>query len=88
MIRVENHSFGEQRLKQVIGEGTPLVEAYPNIPAEVIIQLREKAIEMGILKVAKKKTKKKFIIQLREKAIEMGLLKVAKKKTKKKVKHD
>lgn len=59
MIKVGNYSFGEQRLKQVIGEGTPLAEAYPNIPAEVIIQLRDKAIEMGLLKVAKKKTKKK-----------------------------
>ena len=59
MVKIGNYSFGEQRLKQVIGEGTPLVEAYPNIPAEVIIQLRDKAIETGLLKVAKKKTKKK-----------------------------
>lgn len=58
MVRVGNYSFGERRLKQVIGEGTPLAKAYTNIPAEVIIQLRDKAVEMGLLKVAKKKTKK------------------------------
>ena len=55
MVKIGNYSFGEHRLKQVIGDGTPLVEAYPNIPAEVLDELAEKAASLGI---GKKPTKK------------------------------
>lgn len=60
MIRVGSYSFGEQRLAKVIGAGTPLVEAYPDTPAEVLEELAEKAAALGFgKKPKKKKTKKK-----------------------------
>lgn len=60
MVKICNYSFGERRLAQVIGEGTPLEKAYPNIPAEVLSELAEKAAALGFgKKPTKKKTKKK-----------------------------
>ena len=60
MIKVGNYSFGEQRLAQVIGEGKPLKEAYPNIPTDILAELEKEAAARGIgwKPNQKKKTKK------------------------------
>lgn len=59
MIKIGNYIIGEARLEQVVGEGKPLAEAYPNIPADILAALQEEANRrFGTKKPKKKKTKK------------------------------
>lgn len=58
MIRIGNYLIGEERLKQVVGEGMPLAEAYPNLPSDILAELQQEADRLFCTKTTKKKTKK------------------------------
>lgn len=58
MIRIGNYLIGEARLKQVVGEGMPLAEAYPNLPSDVLEELQQEADRRFGTKPPKKKSKK------------------------------
>ena len=61
MIKIGNYLIGEERLKQVVGEGRPLAEAYPNLPSDVLAELQQEADRRFSTKPTKKKqTKKKL----------------------------
>ena len=60
MIKIGNYIIGEARLKQVVGEGSPLAEAYPNLPSDILAKLQEVVTARFGTKPTKKKTKKKF----------------------------
>jgi hypothetical protein len=59
MIKIGNYSFGEARLEQVVREGRPLAEAYPNLPSDILTELQEVATARFSKKTTKKKTTKK-----------------------------
>lgn len=60
MIKIGDYIIGEARLKQVVGEGKPLAEAYPNLPADILAQLQEEANRRFVTKPKKKKQSKKI----------------------------
>lgn len=60
MIRIGNYLIGEARLAQVVEEGRPLAEAYPNLPSDVLAELQQEADSLFCTKPTKKKTKKKL----------------------------
>lgn len=61
MIKIGNYIIGEARLSQVVGEGRPLAEAYPNLPSDIIEELQKEADRLFCTKPTKKKqTKKKL----------------------------
>lgn len=61
MIKIgEKYYFREARLAQVVGEGKPLSEAYPNLPADILAQLQEEANRRFSTKPKKKKQSKKI----------------------------
>lgn len=59
MIKIGSYIIGEARLKQVVGEGRPLAEAYPNLPSDIIAKLQEETDRLFRTKPTKKKTNKK-----------------------------
>ena len=59
MIKIVNYSIGEARLAQVVEEGRPLAEAYPNLPSDILAQLQDVVTSRFGTKSPKKKTKKK-----------------------------
>lgn len=59
MIKIGNYSFGEARLSQVVGEGRPLAEAYPNLPSDILAKLQEEVTARFGTKTKKKKKSKK-----------------------------
>lgn len=50
--------FREARLAQVVGEGKPLSEAYPNLPADILAKLQEEVTSRFGTQPKKKKKKK------------------------------
>ena len=60
MIKIGNYFIGEARLAQVVGEGRPLAEAYPNLPSDILAKLQEEVTARFGTKSPKKKTKKKL----------------------------
>jgi len=60
MIKIgEKFYFREARLEQVVGEGKPLSEAYPNLPADILSKLQEEAdLRFGKTTTKKKQSKK------------------------------
>lgn len=61
MIKIGNYSFGEARLEQVVMEGRPLAEAYPNLPSDILTELQEVATARFGKKTTKKKQSKKKV---------------------------
>lgn len=59
MIKIGNYIIGEARLSQVVGEGRPLAEAYPNLPSDILAKLQEEADRLFGTKPTKKKQSKK-----------------------------
>ena len=60
MIKIGNYIIGEARLAQVVGEGRPLAEAYPNLPSDILAKLQEVVTtRFGTKSTKKKQTKKK-----------------------------
>lgn len=60
MIKIGNYSIGEARLEQVVEEGRPLAEAYPNLPSDILAQLQDVVTaRFGTKPTQKKKSKKK-----------------------------
>lgn len=60
MIKIGNYSLGEARLEQVVREGRPLAEAYPNLPSDILEKLQEVVTaRFGKKSPQKKQTKKK-----------------------------
>lgn len=59
MIKIGNYIIGEARLTQVVGEGRPLAEAYPNLPSDILAQLQEVVTSRFGKKHTKKKQSKK-----------------------------
>lgn len=59
MIKIGNYSFGEKRLSQVVEEGRPLAEAYPNLPSDILAELQEEVASRFGKKPTKKKQSKK-----------------------------
>ena len=59
MIKIGNYIIGEARLQQVVEEGRPLAEAYPNLPSDILAKLQEVVTARFCTKPTKKKTKKK-----------------------------
>jgi hypothetical protein len=59
MINIGNYIIGEARLEQVVREGKPLAEAYPNLPADILAKLQEEADRRFGTKTKKKKQSKK-----------------------------
>ena len=59
MIKIGNYIIGEARLAQVVGEGRPLAEAYPNLPSDILAQLQEVVTARFGTKPKKKKQTKK-----------------------------
>lgn len=60
MIKIGSYIIGEARLEQVVEEGRPLAEAYPNLPSDVLEELQQEADSLFGTKPTKKKTKKKL----------------------------
>lgn len=62
MIKIgDKYYFREARLAQVVGEGKPLAEAYPNLPSDVLAELQQEADRrFGTKPQKKKKSKKKL----------------------------
>lgn len=60
MIKIGSYIIGEARLEQVVGEGRPLAEAYPNLPSDILTELQEVATARFGKKPKEKKTKKKL----------------------------
>lgn len=60
MIKIGNYMIGEARLKQVVEEGMPLAEAYPNLHSDILEKLQEEADRLFCKKPTKKKSKKKI----------------------------
>ena len=88
MIKIgENYYFREARLAQVVGEGRPLAEAYPNLPSDILEQLQEEATRRFGTKTTKKKHD--ILAKLQEVVTARFCTKPTKKKqTKKKLNHD
>lgn len=60
MIKIgDKYYFREARLEQVVGEGKPLSEAYPNLPADILAKLQEEADRRFGKNPTKKKQSKK-----------------------------
>lgn len=59
-MKIGNYIIGEARLAQVVGEGKPLSEAYPNLPADILAKLQEEANRRFVTKPKKKKQSKKI----------------------------
>lgn len=59
MIKIGNYIIGEARLSQVVGEGRPLAEAYPNLPSDILAKLQEEVTARFGTKTKKKKKSKK-----------------------------
>ena len=59
MIKIGNYIIGEARLKQVVEEGRPLAEAYPNLPSDILAKLQEVVTARFGTKPTKKKQSKK-----------------------------
>lgn len=59
MIKIGSYYIGEARLAQVVEEGRPLAEAYPNLPSDILEQLQEEANRRFGTKNKKKKQSKK-----------------------------
>lgn len=62
MIKIgDKYYFREARLAQVVGEGRPLSEAYPNLPADILAKLQEEVnARFGTKPKKKKQSKKKL----------------------------
>lgn len=58
----EKYYFREARLAQVVGEGKPLAEAYPNLPSDILAKLQEEVTARFGTKTKRKKTKKTGIL--------------------------
>lgn len=55
----DKYYFREARLAQVVGEGKPLAEVYPNLPADILAKLQEEVTaRFGTTPQKKKKSKK------------------------------
>lgn len=60
-MKIGRYIIGEARLAQVVGEGMPLSEAYPNLPADILAELQEEVTaRFGTKTKKKKKSKKKL----------------------------
>ena len=59
MIKIGNYIIGEARLQQVVEEGRPLAEAYPNLPSDILAKLQEVVTARFGTKPTKKKQSKK-----------------------------
>lgn len=59
-MKIGSYIIGEARLKQVVEEGMPLAEAYPNLPSDILAKLQEEADRLFCKKPTKKKSKKKL----------------------------
>lgn len=60
MIKIGNYSIGEARLAQVVEEGRPLAEAYPNLPSDILAQLQDVVTSRFGQNHPKRKPKKKL----------------------------
>lgn len=61
MIKIgDKYYFREARLAQVVGEGKPLSEVYPNLPADILAKLQEEVTARFGTKTQKKKKSKKL----------------------------
>lgn len=58
-MKIGSYIIGEARLKQVVEEGRPLAEAYPNLPSDIIAKLKEETDRLFCKKPTKKKQSKK-----------------------------
>lgn len=58
-MKIGSYIIGEARLKQVVEEGRPLAEAYPNLPSDILAKLQEVATARFGKKTKKKTNKKK-----------------------------
>lgn len=58
-MKIGRYIIGEARLKQVVEEGRPLAEAYPNLPSDIIEELQKEADRLFRTKPTKKKQSKK-----------------------------
>lgn len=54
-MKIGRYIIGEARLAQVVGEGRPLAEAYPNLPSDIIEELQKEADRLFRTKPTKKK---------------------------------
>ena len=59
MIKIGSYFIGEARLAQVVEEGRPLAEAYPNLPSDILAKLQEVVTARFGTKPTKKKQSKK-----------------------------
>lgn len=60
-MKIGRYIIGEARLKQVVEEGSPLAEAYPNLPSDIIEELQKEADRLFRTKPTKKKQSKKKV---------------------------
>lgn len=58
-MKIGRYIIGEARLKQVVEEGSPLAEAYPNLPSDILAKLQDEADRRFSKKPTKKKKSKK-----------------------------